>query len=234
MKATIGRSVGPRRRSAALLTLVLAAVPFLSSSCTTPENNLNLTVESYLSAVIQRYEDGIAYTWGPFRREIGDLKGDDLKKKLRVIAGRVQASQKLFDQAKVDGVIPPDPLSIATFRALGMGKGAASFPLSATIAEDGVTARVRTRVVTNLETLHLESLPDGVRIYLMGYPVGKLEMISVGFDDPKNHHLLGSVDVDWTLSRATEAATSPTGWLVESIDIDPNTSVEWKPRTTKG
>jgi hypothetical protein len=115
-----------------------------------------------------------------------------------------------------------------------MGKGAVSFPISARIEDGGAAARVRTRVVTNLETLHLDSLPDGVRIYLMGYPVGKLEMITVGFDELSNHRLLESVDIDWRLSKTAATADEPGRWLIESIAADPSSSVEWKPKAAKG
>jgi len=210
----------------------IAALP--AGGCTTPESLVHMTVERYLSSVVQRSDEGIAATWAPFRRELQGLSEAEYKAKFAIIAGRIQQAQKLFDQAKLDGAIAPDPLGLAMFRALGMGKGAVSFPLSARIEEGGASARVRTRIVTNLETLHLDALPDGVRIYLMGYPVGRLEMISVGYEELSSHRLLESVDIDWLLSKAPEGTPYSSGWLIESIAADPNSSVEWKPKGRRG
>ncbi|MBI3447373.1 MAG: hypothetical protein HY049_00425 [Acidobacteria bacterium] len=219
-------------RLAARLALVAALAA--TSACTSTDSRLTATVERYLAAIVQRDSGGMALVWGPFRRDAGDGNSEGYRNHLVTFEGRYQAGQRAFDMAKKEGSLAPDPFGVAMFRALGLGKGAASFPIEVQVRDDGATARVRTRVVTNLETLHLDAIPDGVRIYLMGYPVGRLEMISVGFDELSSHRLLQSVDVEWILSKATETVPSPTGWLIESIAADPNSSVEWKPKATRG
>jgi hypothetical protein len=225
---------GRAGRGLAVLAAVATGVASLTLSCTTPESRLTMSVESYISAVTQRNDEGIAYMWGPFRRESGSLTPEEYKKRVAAFSVHVRQGNALFEKAKLEGSLAPDELGIPLFRALGMGKGAVSLPLSAHIEGDGLSGRVRTRVVTNLETLHLESLPDGVRIYLAGFPLGRLDMISVGFDEPSNHHLLESVDIEWRLSKAGEAVSTPAGWLIESIAADPNSAVEWKPKAKKG
>ncbi|HZE89674.1 MAG TPA: hypothetical protein VE404_09005 [Verrucomicrobiae bacterium] len=214
----------------ALLVAIFGATP----SCISTESRLTGTVERYLTAIVRRDSEGMALVWGPFRRDAGAGNSEGYGKRLVAFEGRYQAGQRAFDMAKKEGSLAPDPFGVAMFRALGLGKGAASFPIATEVTGEGATARVRTRVVTNLETLHLDSLPDGVRVYLPGFPLGRLEMISVGFDELANHRLLESVDVEWILSRATEAVPSPTGWLIESIAADPNSSVEWKPKAKRG
>jgi hypothetical protein len=227
-----------RGRASALAASGLFAGALTASAlqigCTSEESRVNMTVERYLSSVVQRNDEGIATIWAPFCRELLGLPAEEYQKKLKELEPRILQSHHLFDKAKEDGEIPPDPLGLAMFRALGMGKGAVSFPLSTRIEEGGATAHVRTRIVTNLETIHLDAIPDGTRIYLMGYPVGKLETIAVGYEDLSQHHLLEAVDIDWTLSRAPAGAPYSSGWLIESIVPDPNSSVEWKPKGKKG
>ena len=190
---------------------------------------LYMTVERYLAAMQQRDDEGLAFLWAPYLREVQGLKPEEEKKKYAVFRSRIRKANMLYDLGKRDGVLSPDPLGVALFRALGLGKGANSLPLAWSIEEGGATAHVRTRVVTNFETLHLESLPDGVRVYLMGYPFGKIEMVAVGFEKLSDHRLLESVDIDWTLSRAPTATSTPGRWLIESLAVDPNSAVEWKP-----
>jgi hypothetical protein len=236
--AAAGEAPSPARGAGRVLpsacriaaAIALALPPSGLAGCANPQQILTMTVERYLSAVQQRDDEEMAMLWAPYRREISGLQPADERKKYEVFQGRVRQTHVRYDQAKREGVLPPDPMGIALFRGLGLGRGAVALPLTTRIEPDGASAHVRTRVVTNLETLHLESLPDGVRIYLMGYPIGGIEMISVGFDALEKHHLLESVDIDWTLSRAAQGVGTPTGWLIESIAADPNTAVEWKPK----
>ncbi len=221
-------SFRPARRLAP--AAALAAGLIAGFGCSNPSRPLYITVERYLSAVQQHDDDFLALLWAPHRREYASLTPEEQPRLFQAFRDRLRDANRMFDRAKQEGSLPPDPLGVAMFRALGLGKGAVSLPVSAIIGEGDGAARVRTRVVTNLETLHLDSLPDGVRIYLMGYPLGRLEMITVGFDSPKNHHLLDSVDIDWTLSRTPAGMRSPAGWLIESIAADPGSAVEWHPR----
>jgi hypothetical protein len=231
---TRGGTGGSATRLLAAASLFVSGFALLSTGCANPEDAVTMTVERYLSAVTQRDDEAMASLWAPFRRQIASMTPDEKKQALAAFSARFRQAHKLYDEAKLEGALGPDDLGVTLFRALGMGKGAVSFPISARIEDGGAAARVRTRVVTNLETLHLDSLPDGVRIYLMGYPVGKLEMITVGFDELSNHRLLESVDIDWRLSKTAATADEPGRWLIESIAADPSSSVEWKPKAAKG
>jgi hypothetical protein len=210
--------------------LAVAACAAAASGCTNPRQLLHVTVEKYLAAVQQREDEALAQLWAPYRREVAGLPRDEERKRFAVLRGRIQEGHALYERAMKEGVLPPDPLGIALFRALGLGKGAVSLPVSAAVDAGGGSARVRTRMITNLDALHLENLPDGVRVFLIGYPFGGIETITVGFDDIEEHRLLHSVDLDWRLSRAPEGSATPGGWLIESLAADPASAVEWKAR----
>lgn len=219
----------PRTATALILAAAAAALLAGQGCAADPAQLLYMTVERYLAGVQQREDQELSYLWAPFQREISGLSDEEKKKALTTFKARIRKANRVYDQERREGTLPPDPLGVVLFRALGLGKGSASLPLSGKVDEGGASARVRTRVVTNLETLHLDSLPTGVRVYLMGYPFGTVEMIAVGYDDPSKHRLLESVDIDWVLSRAPDNVWSPAGWLIESITPDPNSAVEWKP-----
>ena len=167
--------------------------------------------------------------WAPYRRETANLDPEEKKKHFEGFESLVRQAHREFESAKQSGTLSPDPLGVAMFRALRLGKGAISVPLGVKLSDDGSTAHVRSRLITNLDNLQLDSLPTGVRVYLMGYPLGRLEMIAVGYQDPSSKDLLGSVDIDWSLSRAPEGMWSPAGWLIESIAADPSTAAKWVP-----
>ncbi len=227
MSRKAGRSPTPISLSACAILVLsfLAALP----GCGTPERSLNLTVESYVTAVQQRDQRVMAYLWAPYRRDVQGLSAEEQQKVFDDFSAIIAEARRAYDQAKESGNLTPDPFGVSLFRALGLGQGAISIPISARVDEGGSTASVRTRVVTNLDNLRLQSLPDGVRIYLMGYPLGRLEMISVGYDDISKLRLLGSVDIDWKLSRAPEGVRSPAGWLIESLAADPDSAQPWEP-----
>lgn len=222
---------GRRPAPASLFVCAILLLPILATltACGTPERSLNLTVESYVTAVQQRNQRGMAYLWAPYRRDVKGLSVEEHQKVFDDFSAIIAEARGTYDQAKRSGVLTPDPFGVVLFRALGLGQGAISIPISGQVDEGGSTASVRTRVVTNLDNLRLKSLPDGVRIYLMGYPLGRLEMISVGYDEISKFRLLGSVDIEWKLSRAPEGMRSPAGWLIESLAADPDSAEEWEP-----
>lgn len=217
--------------SASLIACSILTLPLLAAlaACGPQDRGLNLTVESYVTAVQQRDQRMMAYLWAPYRRDVRGLSAEEQQKVFDDFSAIIAEARAAYDQAKESGNLTPDPFGVGLFRALGLGQGAISIPISARLDEGGSTASVRTRVVTNLDNLRLQSLPDGVRVYLMGYPLGRLEMISVGYDDISKLRLLGSVDIDWKLSRAPEGIRSPAGWLIESLAPDPNSAEPWEP-----
>ncbi len=182
-----------------------------------------------MSALQQRDNETLGLLWGPHRRAMAGADEEATKALEEAFDQRVKEAHDGFDAAKENGVLPEDPLAVATFRALRLGKGAASIPLGVEIAEDGGTARVRTRIVTNLDNLQLENLPLGVRVYLMAYPIGRLELMAVGYQKLEDKSLLGSVEIEWRLSRAPEGMDTVAGWLIESITPDPATAARWEP-----
>src|SRR5262245_13069715 len=220
-----------RSRAASVLVLASAVAAIVQGTGCAPDPKqlLYMTVERYLAGVQQRDDQELSYLWAPYQRETFKMSDEEKNKALTTFKARIRKANHTYDQERREGSLPPaDPLGVILFRALGLGKGATSLPLSGSIDEGGATARVRTRVITNLETLHLDSLPTGVRVYLMGYPFGNVEMIAVGYDEPSKHRLLESVDIDWVLSRPPEKVWSPAGWLIESLSPDPNSATEWK------
>lgn len=181
-----------------------------------------------MSAVMQRDDRMMAYLWAPFRLQVQDLDEKATEEKLAAFRREIDVAHAGFARAKETGQLPEDPLGVAMFRAMRLGKGAFTIPLGAQVAEDGRTAVVRTRLNTNLDNLQLDSLPTGVLVYAAGYPFGRLERISVNYEEMADKAFLASVDIEWHLVRAPEGMSSPSGWLIESFRADPETAVMWE------
>jgi hypothetical protein len=210
----------------------LAAMAWLAllsaAGCIGTEQRLHITVERYVSAVTTRDHRSLALLWAPYRRETAALSETEQAKRFEAFEAMIRASHEdAFNAAKRSGELAADPLGITIFRGLGLGKGAFSLPSRAALDPGGATAKVRTRINTNLDTLYLDSLPDGVRVYLPGFPLGRLETISVGFERLEDKKLLSAVEVDWILSRAPEGWKSPAGWLIEAVVFDAESGVIW-------
>jgi hypothetical protein len=214
-----------------IFAAILAAACMFSLSCTHETRGPRITVEKFLGGVQQRHHRAIAQLWAPYVRSVVGKSEAEKAVAMAAFKTVIEDANAAFAGAKKDGVIPDGPISIAMFRALGMGKGAFSVPAGARVLKgsEGRVAQVRTRINTNLGNLNLDHLPTGVRIYLMSYPIGKLQMISVGYDEISDQNLLGSVDIDWKVIKASPELPSPTGWLVESFEVDLDSSVRWIP-----
>jgi hypothetical protein len=213
----------------ALLLAVLLLALAGAAACSKPGRSAEITVERYMSAIQQRDDRIMAVLWAPYRRGISDLPEDQVEVRFAGFQEMIRQAHREFENAKETGVLAPDPLGVAMFRALRLGKGAISIPMGLALEENGRTATVHTRLVTNLDNLQADSLPFGVRVFLMGYPFGRLETVAVGYEKLEDHSLLGSVDITWSLSRETEEMAAPAGWLIESITVDPDTAARWQP-----
>lgn len=188
-------------------------------------------MERYLAAVMQRDDRMMAILWAPYRREAEDLSGEEREERFAAFQQLIDTAHAGFARAKETGQLPgeDDPLGVAMFRAMRLGKGAFTIPLGTEISSDGSRAVVRTRLNTNIDNLQLDSLPTGVLVYVAGYPLGRLERISVNYEQIDEKSFLGAVDITWNLVRAPEGMATPAGWLIESFAADPGTAVKWEP-----
>ena len=187
-----------------------------------------------MAAVMQRDDRMMSVLWASYRLETKGLPREEIEKRFAVFGGMIEAAGEGFEQAKTTGELPPDPLGVTLFRAMRLGKGAFSVPLGVTMSDDGESAVVRTRLNSNLDNLQLDVLPTGVLVYVAGFPLGRLERISVNYEKIEDKAFLGAVDLEWRLRRAPEGAGTPTGWLIDSITADPDTAVMWEPGKRPG
>jgi hypothetical protein len=188
-------------------------------------------VELYLAAAMQRDENMMSILWAPYRRETRGLAGEELEARFADFQQDIAAGHAAFEAAKQSFELSPDPLGVALFRALRLGKGAFTIPLGTTLSDDGRTAVVRTRLNTNVDNLQLDSLPTGILVYVAGYPLGRLERISVNYEEVADKSFLAAVDIEWQLVRPAEGVGSPAGWLIESFAPDPESAVKWEPHS---
>jgi len=216
-------------RSGALLALAL-----LPAACGPSANTLQITAEGYISAVSLGDVHRILEISAPFQREKqATPPGEELQALERKYRGMIEGAYMLWDQAKATGELPPGPLGITLIRGIGLGKeGAAAFPVGYRFEDDGVTAILTTRAITNYSTIPWDRLPSGGRMYLMGIPFGKVVNFATGYDDPSQFQLLATVDLEWTLVKLPDVerpAGAPSDWYVERIEPLPETATSWTP-----
>jgi len=214
--------------------LILVAALVAQSGCAPSVNTLQVTVEAYISAVSLGDVARILALSAPYQRDLAAAatpeEKDAVAKRYR---GLIEQGYMLWDQSKSTGELAPGPLGVTLIRATGLGKeGAAAMPLGVRMEADNTRAVVSTRVLTNYGGIHWQSIPTGGRMYLMGYPFGRVVNFATGYDDPSTLDLLATVSVEWTLVRIPDVGRSSgasTDWFVEQVTPLPDTATSWSP-----
>lgn len=222
------------RRATVLAVAAGAALTLGAPACAPSANTLQVTVEAYISAVSLGDVARILDLSAPYHRELLAAKTPEEKaavgKKYRDM---IEGGYMLWDRSKAAGELASDPLGVTLIRAIGLGKeGAAAMPLSVNVEPGNMKAVVRTRALTNYGGIHWDSIPTGGRMYLMGYPFGKVVNFATGYDDPSELSLLATVSIDWTLVRlpgAERSKNAPSDWLIDRVMPLPDTATAWSP-----
>lgn len=217
----------PRAHALAALTCVLAA-----AGCSPSVNTLQVTVDAYISSVSLNDVARILDLSAPYQRALKEAPAEQAEAIAKDFRGRIEEGYMRWEGGRGTGQLELDPLGIALIRGIGLGKeGAAAIPLGVRFEADDMRGVVVTRAISNYRSIRWETIPAGGRIYLMGYPFGKIINFATGYDDPSGFELLDTVDLEWTLVRipGLRTAGAPSDWFVESAEPVEGTATKWRP-----
>lgn len=217
-------------------TLTIVCLPLLlamgaTAACSPSVNTLQVTVDAYISAVSLNDVGRILDLSAPYQRALRESSPDKGEAIAREFRGRIEDGYMRWEGARGTGQLDLDPMGIAIIRGIGLGKeGAAAVPVNVRFAADNMRGVVTTRALTNYKSIRWNTIPTG-RIYLMGFPFGKVINFATGYDDPSAFELLDTVDLEWTLVRLAGVRTpgAPGDWFVESVAPMEGTATSWRP-----
>ena len=204
-----------------------------TAACSPSVNTLQVTVDAYISAVSLNDVGRILDLSAPYQRALKEAP-DQEAAIARDFRGRIEDGYMRWEGARATGQLELDPMGIAIIRGIGLGKeGAAALPLNVRFEDGNMRGIVTTRALTNYKSIRWNSIPTGGRIYLMGFPFGKVINFATGYDDPSGFELLDTVDLEWTLTRLAGVRTqgAPGDWFVESVEPVEGTATSWRPAT---
>lgn len=212
--------------------VVLAAVSLTMPGCSQSPNTVQVTVEAYISAVSLGESSRILAMLAPYQREAGKTvdpaAGKLLENRFR---NEIEKGFIQWEAAKSSGSLEFDPGGIVLIRAIGLGKdGAVAVPLGVTFDDDGMSAIVATRAITNYATINWGGIPTGGRMYLLGMPFGHVINFATGYDDVADLVLLGTVDVEWhlvRLPRKDRPELAVSDWYIDEVRPLAGTEVAW-------
>lgn len=232
------RRAGPGAAGLVAAGLVAAVFSSLTlTACAPGPNTVYVTMEAYISAVSLNDVSRILATSAPYQRELMSASTPEqqaaLGKKYRDL---IEGGYMLWESAKSAGQLSPDPLGVALIRAIGLGReGGAAFPVRVRFEDDNTRAIIESRAITNYDSIKWDRLPSGGRIFLMGYPFGKVVNYAPGYDDPYALQLLATVDIEWTMVRIPglkRPAEAPSDWYVDKIEPKTASATAWSPKPT--
>ena len=215
---------------------LLALIPAISLlvSCAPSANTLYVTMETYISAVSLNDVSRALASSAPYQRELNDAATSEEKAQVtKRYEGMMERGYMLWEQAKSMGEMAPDPMGVALIRGIGLGReGAAAMPIKVRFDAGNTRAVITSRAITNYDRIPWGNLPSGGRMYLLGYPFGKVVNFATGYDDPSTMKLLATVDLEWTLvtlAGVKRPDAAPSDWYVEKVEARPDTATSWSP-----
>ncbi len=214
----------------------LALIPAISLlvSCAPSANTLYVTMETYISAVSLNDVGRALASSAPYQRDLKEAASSEEK---AVVTKRYEEMMErgymLWEQSKSMGEMAPDLMGVALIRGIGLGReGAAAMPLNVRFEAGNTRAVITSRAITNYDRIPWGNLPSGGRMYLLGYPFGKVVNFATGYDDPSILKLLATVDLQWTLvtlQGVKRPEVAPSDWYVEKVEARPDTATSWSP-----
>ncbi len=210
------------------------------AACGPNVNAVNVTVETYIAAVSLQQVARVLELSAPCQRELLAAATPEAQRAVeKRYRDMIERGYILWENAKATGKLEDEGLGVALIRGIGLGReGGASFPLGVTFADANAKALATTRANTNYDTIRWGNLPTGGRMYLMGHPFGTVVNFATGFDDPSTLKLLATVDLEWSLVRASPAVrrggTGKDEWLIESLRPLAETATSWSPPAPAG
>ncbi len=204
----------------------------LISACVNPrEERIREDTDEYIIGV--QYEDtrGLVKRMGPFRAEIASRPQEEWTSIRDRYEQAVTAAFAAYEDAKTSGSFPLDDDGIALLQALAVGKGV-YYVFEDTQIEDGGASATAPMVVTLDYSAHqFDSLPLDTKVFLVGEPLGTVQVVTVGILPDQPLQVLESIVLEWRLTWYPAVDVYPAGWSVDSIRPLPERArfVSWEP-----
>ncbi len=204
----------------------------LMSACVNPrEARIRDDTDKYIIGV--QYEDtrGLVKRTGPFRAEIGSSPQEEwasIRNRYEQVATAAFAA---YEDAKTGGNFPLHDDGIALLQALAVGKGVYYVFEDIQIDDGGASATARMVVNLDYSAHQFESLPLDTKVFLVGEPLGTVQVVTVGILPAQPLPVLESIVLEWRLTWYPAVDVYPEGWSVDSIRPLPERTrfVPWEP-----
>ena len=182
---------------------------------------------------VQKILDRIVLCAAPVPAEPGtDAPGIGVDNQYRPAAGVEQDGiGRLGTDAMDRQQLRAELLGIALLQALAVGKGV-YYVFEDTQIEDGGTSATAHMVVNVDYSAHqFESLPLDTRVFLVGEPLGTVQVVTVGILPAQPLQVLESIVLEWRLTWYPAVDVYPEGWTVDSIRplAERTRFVSWEP-----
>jgi hypothetical protein len=166
-----------------------------------------------------QYEDtrGLVKRLGPFRAELAQRPREEWDSLRQSYEQQAVAAFAAYEESKDSGNFPLQDDGIALLQALSVGKGVYYAFEEVEISSDGESATARMVVNQDYSAYQFDSLPLDTRVFLVGEPLGTVQVVTVGIAPAQPLRLLESIVLEWQLTWHAAVDVYPEGWCVDSI-----------------
>jgi len=204
----------------------------LLSACADPRlARTREDTDEYIIGV--QYEDvrGLVKRIGPFRAALDEGPQEEWSSIREHYESAITAAFATYEDAKTSGRFPVQDDGIALLQALAVGKGVYYAFEDIQLADDGASATALMVVNLDYSSHQFDSLPLNTKVFLVGEPLGTVQVVTVGILPAEPLQVLESVVLEWRLTWYPAMDVYPEGWCVDSIRplAERTRFVPWEP-----
>jgi hypothetical protein len=210
---------------------ILLWVLFCAACANPREARVRDDTDEYIIGV--QYEDrrSLVKRQGPFRAEIAGLPSEEWETVRDRYEQAATDAFAAYEEAKESGGFPVEDDGIALLQALSVGKGVYYAFEDIQLQGGGATAVARMIVNLDYAAHQFSTLPLDTRVFLVGEPLGTIEILTVGVLPEAPLRVLQSTVLEWRLTWYPAVDVYPDGWAVDSVRALPERTqfVAWEP-----
>lgn len=197
--------------------LFLAVIPLLS--CSPPlQHEGEKLIHTYINAV-QKKDYKILYELrANLADEIKDLPENKKEDHFEFFKRNMEEKYKDYERGREQGELIFSQEGIVLIKACVLGKGT-YYQAMQSVQISETTGFMDTLLEFGYGHINYDTFPAGTVIYLMGYPLGHVDRLTIQRSGKVVKKVLKEAKVRWWFKKSDPSHFSPSGWRIESVEV---------------
>ncbi len=200
-----------------ITSLFLAIIPTLSCSPPLQYEGEKL-IHAYINAVQKQDYKTLYALRADLFEEATHLADNEKKSHFENFRRNMGKKYKEYEEGREQGELVFDHDGIILVKAFVLGKGTFYQPVHWMRVSE-TTAFMDTLLEFGYAHINYSTFPNGTVIYLMGYPLGRVDSLCIQKSGKVAKRVLKEAKVRWWFEKKKASHLSPSGWYIKSIEV---------------